>query len=155
MQETHEGHSDALSFGFAGMQGWRVSMVRGQWAGRVPGHASAAHDGRNTHFSLSVAQEDAHILSLNFDSKPRTALFSVFDGHGGKAVALYAAKHLVRGMEGLDEWMDLSCTSVRVVGDAMGGHLRGGGWPCGAAARRACNRARLERPVCIGLAPST
>ena len=96
VQETHEGHSDALSFGFAGMQGWRVSMVRGQWAGRVPWHANAAHDGRITDFSLPVAQEDAHILSLDFDSKPRTALFSVFDGHGGKAVALYAAKHLVR-----------------------------------------------------------
>ncbi len=38
-------------------------------------------------------QEDAHISNLNIDGK-NTALFSVFDGHGGKAVAKFAAKHM-------------------------------------------------------------
>jgi serine/threonine protein phosphatase PrpC len=38
-------------------------------------------------------QEDAHISNLNIDGK-HTALFSVFDGHGGKAVAKFAAKHM-------------------------------------------------------------
>jgi serine/threonine protein phosphatase PrpC len=38
-------------------------------------------------------QEDAHISTLNIDGK-NTALFSVFDGHGGKAVAKFTAKHM-------------------------------------------------------------
>lgn len=48
-----------------------------------------------TDCSFPMTQEDAHILALDFDA--HTSLFSVFDGHGGKAVALFAAKHLVRG----------------------------------------------------------
>jgi len=45
--------------------------------------------------SLNNTQEDAHIALLDVDNH-QNALFSVFDGHGGKAVAKYAAKHMVR-----------------------------------------------------------
>lgn len=48
-------------------------------------------------------QEDAHAVVLDVDavskdnstaSGPPTALFGIFDGHGGKEVALFTAKHL-------------------------------------------------------------
>lgn len=53
-------------------------------------------------FSLSygITQEDAHVVTLNVDAKEglteseRTALFGVFDGHGGKEVARFVAAHL-------------------------------------------------------------
>jgi serine/threonine protein phosphatase PrpC len=38
--------------------------------------------------------EDAHIASLNFDG-PDKAIFGVFDGHGGKEVALYVKKQFI------------------------------------------------------------
>ena len=34
LQESDEGHNDALAFGVAAMQGWRVSMVRTGGGGR-------------------------------------------------------------------------------------------------------------------------
>lgn len=40
-----------------------------------------------------VSMEDAHISKLDLDNQ-HTALFAVFDGHGGKAVAKYAAIHM-------------------------------------------------------------
>jgi serine/threonine protein phosphatase PrpC len=44
---------------------------------------------------LSLAQEDAHSIFLDLDQKTKTGFFGVFDGHGGKEVAKYAALHLV------------------------------------------------------------
>lgn len=41
----------------------------------------------------TTSQEDAHISALDIDGN-YTAVFSVFDGHGGKAVAKFAAKHM-------------------------------------------------------------
>lgn len=63
-KETGEGYTEELAFGLAAMQGWRVSM------------------------------EDAHISELELDLNSKTALFSIFDGHGGKAVAKFSARHL-------------------------------------------------------------
>ncbi|KAL6779396.1 hypothetical protein ACKKBG_A12170 [Auxenochlorella protothecoides x Auxenochlorella symbiontica] len=63
-KESGEGQTDSIAYGFAGMQGWRVAM------------------------------EDAHIVDVEFDTSTKTALFSVFDGHGGRAVAHFAAKYL-------------------------------------------------------------
>ena len=45
---------------------------------------------------MPPGQEDAHISELELDLKSKTALFSIFDGHGGKAVAKFSARHLVR-----------------------------------------------------------
>lgn len=38
--------------------------------------------------------EDAHAVHLDIDGK-HTALFGVFDGHAGKEVAAYCARHIV------------------------------------------------------------
>jgi serine/threonine protein phosphatase PrpC len=38
--------------------------------------------------------EDAHAVHLSMDSK-HTALFGVFDGHAGKEVAAFCARHIV------------------------------------------------------------
>ena len=43
-----------------------------------------------------AAQEDAHAALLDLDASTGTGFFGVFDGHGGKEVARYAALHLVR-----------------------------------------------------------
>lgn len=51
-----------MSYGFAAMQGWRVSM------------------------------EDAHNCIPELDDE--TAMFAVYDGHGGEEVALYCSKYL-------------------------------------------------------------
>ncbi|XP_052469703.1 protein phosphatase 1G [Carassius gibelio] len=59
---TGDGGSESMSFGFAAMQGWRVSM------------------------------EDAHNCIPELDEE--TAMFAVYDGHGGEEVALYCSKYL-------------------------------------------------------------
>jgi len=59
-----------LTFGHSSMQGWRDTM------------------------------EDAHVVSLSKNNSPRgqpwgrSALFGVFDGHGGAQVAKFCARHL-------------------------------------------------------------
>ncbi|EFN51820.1 hypothetical protein CHLNCDRAFT_9625, partial [Chlorella variabilis] len=63
-KESEEGYADALAYGLSAMQGWRVSM------------------------------EDAHIAELDLDPATKTSLFSVFDGHGGRAVSQFCAMHL-------------------------------------------------------------
>ncbi|XP_020917035.1 probable protein phosphatase 2C 21 isoform X2 [Exaiptasia diaphana] len=47
-----------------------------------------------------VSMEDAHTCLMDFDS--RTALFGVFDGHGGSEVAIYAQKHLAEVLKTTD-----------------------------------------------------
>lgn len=56
--------ADRARFGGCGMQGWRRGM------------------------------EDSHLAVPNLDGKGRMSLFGVFDGHGGRGVARFAAKHL-------------------------------------------------------------
>ena len=43
---------------------------------------------------LAYPQEDAHSAVLDLDASSGTGFFGVFDGHGGKEVAKYAALHL-------------------------------------------------------------
>uniref|UniRef100_A0A8C1SZ54 Protein phosphatase 1G n=1 Tax=Cyprinus carpio TaxID=7962 RepID=A0A8C1SZ54_CYPCA len=59
---TGNGGNESMHFGFAAMQGWRVSM------------------------------EDAHNCIPELDDE--TAMFAVYDGHGGEEVALYCSKYL-------------------------------------------------------------
>ncbi|KAK2896407.1 hypothetical protein QQF64_006133 [Cirrhinus molitorella] len=59
---TGIGGNKSMHFGFAAMQGWRVSM------------------------------EDAHNCIPELDDE--TAMFAVYDGHGGEEVALYCSKYL-------------------------------------------------------------
>ncbi|XP_017319464.1 protein phosphatase 1G isoform X1 [Ictalurus punctatus] len=61
-KSTADGGNQKLSYGFAAMQGWRVSM------------------------------EDAHNCIPELDEE--TAMFAVYDGHGGEEVALYCSKYL-------------------------------------------------------------
>ncbi|KAL4514291.1 hypothetical protein Ndes2526A_g04006 [Nannochloris sp. 'desiccata'] len=70
-KEGEEGGNDMFEFGVCAMQGWRTDM------------------------------EDAHMVVLDMEghdkdhqSRPRTSLFGVFDGHGGKEVAKFAAAHI-------------------------------------------------------------
>jgi hypothetical protein len=101
VQESQQGQSEALAFGLSAMQGWRVSMVRPLLCSAAP-HPPLhpplllpAPPRRVTAARGTPSQEDAHISELALDGTP-TALFSVFDGHGGKAVAKFCAKHMVR-----------------------------------------------------------
>ncbi|KAG9275083.1 protein phosphatase 1G [Astyanax mexicanus] len=57
-----DGGNHKLQYGFAAMQGWRISM------------------------------EDAHNCIPELDDE--TAMFAVYDGHGGEEVALYCSKYL-------------------------------------------------------------
>ncbi|XP_028845383.1 protein phosphatase 1G [Denticeps clupeoides] len=62
VKSTADGGNGSLGYGFAAMQGWRISM------------------------------EDAHNCIPNLDCE--TAMFAVYDGHGGEEVALYCSKYL-------------------------------------------------------------
>ncbi|XP_052006430.1 protein phosphatase 1G-like [Xyrauchen texanus] len=61
-KSTANGGNKNMLYGFAAMQGWRVSM------------------------------EDAHNCIPELDDE--TAMFAVYDGHGGEEVALYCSKYL-------------------------------------------------------------
>ncbi|KAL4433776.1 hypothetical protein ABPG75_000217 [Micractinium tetrahymenae] len=73
-KDSEEGHADHLAYGLAAMQGWRVSM------------------------------EDAHIAALDLDPATKTSLFSVFDGHGGRAVSQFCAAHLAQEFVGSEAY---------------------------------------------------
>lgn len=68
--ETGSGNGGRLAWGVASMQGWRDN------------------------------QEDAHLALPDFDPKRRTALFGVFDGHGGATVAKIVAERLPDVLKG-------------------------------------------------------
>lgn len=57
--EYETGNNDYLNFAVGNMQGWRLNM------------------------------EDAHIANPKFLTDPDKAVFGVFDGHGGREVAVY------------------------------------------------------------------
>ena len=65
----------------------------------APITTKASEEGSNGRLSYGATQmqgwrntmEDAHVANLAIDDS--TSLFGVFDGHGGKEVAIYAARH--------------------------------------------------------------
>ncbi|KAF4677679.1 hypothetical protein FOL47_000141 [Perkinsus chesapeaki] len=73
-KETDDGSDPRIVFGSSAMQGWRSTM------------------------------EDAHVHQLHFNGKDDEGLFAVFDGHGGKEVALFCARHFPECMASLEEY---------------------------------------------------
>lgn len=80
-KETDTGHMDfggykQLPFAVSSMQGWRKTM------------------------------EDAHIaipnLETQYDVPEGTSMYAVFDGHGGKEVSIFCARHFVKTLTDLD-----------------------------------------------------
>jgi len=69
-KEHHSGADTLSAFGLCAMQGWRMSM------------------------------EDSHIVELNTlsedDTRDHIALYSIFDGHGGSAVAQFAGNKMTQ-----------------------------------------------------------
>eukprot|EP01026_Neomeris_dumetosa_P045773 TRINITY_DN3880_c1_g1_i5.p1 TRINITY_DN3880_c1_g1~~TRINITY_DN3880_c1_g1_i5.p1 ORF type:complete len:426 (+),score=91.71 TRINITY_DN3880_c1_g1_i5:333-1610(+) len=63
-KEVEEDSNEHFEYGMSAMQGWRVNM------------------------------EDAHLGNLNPTDKPGDGFFGVFDGHGGKEVAIFCAKYM-------------------------------------------------------------
>jgi len=64
--EQEEGENSYLKFVTASMQGWRLNM------------------------------EDSHLAEVSFMDSNQKSLFGVFDGHGGREVAVYCKKHYSR-----------------------------------------------------------
>eukprot|EP00288_Rhodomonas_lens_P008461 CAMPEP_0177718942 /NCGR_PEP_ID=MMETSP0484_2-20121128/15845_1 /TAXON_ID=354590 /ORGANISM="Rhodomonas lens, Strain RHODO" /LENGTH=193 /DNA_ID=CAMNT_0019231139 /DNA_START=129 /DNA_END=706 /DNA_ORIENTATION=- len=62
-KESEDGTGGGIRYGLSSMQGWRTNM------------------------------EDAHIAQPELIKGSNVALFAVFDGHGGKEVAAFCAKH--------------------------------------------------------------
>lgn len=63
--EQEKGSNQYLSYATGSMQGWRLNM------------------------------EDSHLVDLKFMDNENKALFGVFDGHGGREVAIYCGNHYV------------------------------------------------------------
>lgn len=51
-----------------------------------------------------VNQEDAEINIIPFDNDEQSALFAVFDGHGGDMISKFCAKYLPRELVKLDSY---------------------------------------------------
>ncbi len=64
-KEVFEGDGPTVVYGGSSMQGWRRTM------------------------------EDAHLAEAQLPTDPTTAIFGVFDGHGGSEVAKFCQRYLV------------------------------------------------------------
>ena len=73
--EFEDGSNEFLKYAAGNMQGWRLNMVSKLW------------------LSISLLQEDAHVANSKFLGDENKALFGVFDGHGGREVAVFCNKH--------------------------------------------------------------
>jgi len=75
-KESEDGEGGHIRYGVSAMQGWRRSM------------------------------EDAHVAVPALKGDERAAIFGVFDGHGGREVAHFVARHLVEEVVRRGEWGD-------------------------------------------------
>eukprot|EP00624_Nannochloropsis_granulata_P006046 evm.model.NODE_43901_length_30228_cov_32.794727.4 len=75
-KESEDGEGGQMRYGVSAMQGWRRSM------------------------------EDAHVAVPALKGDERAAIFGVFDGHGGREVAHFVARHLVEEVVRRGEWGD-------------------------------------------------
>ena len=74
-KEIDKGSNEMASWGACEMQGWRVNM------------------------------EDAHLaISIDLHDGKKGMIFGVFDGHGGKEVAVFAAEKYKQILTGLAEF---------------------------------------------------
>ena len=92
-KESGKGENESLKYGMAAMQGWRVCMVRVLLCLFFVFLFCVLYR-ILTHVIHGRMQEDSHIVSLDMGDSKKTSIFAVFDGHGGKLVAMYVAKHL-------------------------------------------------------------
>lgn len=75
-KDWEDGEYGRLRYGIAAMQGWRRNM------------------------------EDAHLAEAEVEGDERTAMFGVFDGHGGREVAHFVARHFIEEVVEQREWKD-------------------------------------------------
>lgn len=75
--EQEEGQNKILKFATGSMQGWRLNMV-------------SILDLLLIRFC--VLQEDSHIANTKYMNDDQKSLFAVFDGHGGREVAIWCSK---------------------------------------------------------------
>ncbi len=76
----------------------------------TPNTAKDTESGSDNKFTYSAVsmqgwrnnQEDSHIADLKLPNGE--AIFGVFDGHGGKEVALYVQKHFIETLKNLPEY---------------------------------------------------
>ena len=74
-KNPENGKNEQASWGVCSMQGWRCGM------------------------------EDAHIATaIDLPKGKKGMLFGVFDGHGGKEVAVFAETHFKRTLESIPEF---------------------------------------------------
>ena len=81
--EQEKGGNQYMSYATGSMQGWRLNMVSTQFT---------------IVFLLTSTcnlQEDSHLVDLKFMGNENKALFGVFDGHGGREVAIYCGNHYI------------------------------------------------------------
>jgi protein phosphatase 1G len=83
-KETFAGDGESVRFGGSSMQGWRRTM------------------------------EDAHLAQSALPDDPETAIFGVFDGHGGAEVAKFCQKYMAAEFTRLRESEGVEAALVRV-----------------------------------------
>jgi len=75
-KHSEDGEKNELSFGACAMQGWRKNM------------------------------EDEHVCLLQLRDREDVKFFGVYDGHGGKEVARFCARHMPGEMLILEEFTE-------------------------------------------------
>ena len=100
--EQETGENKLYEFATGSMQGWRLNMV-------------------STFSTLTHLQEDSHIANLKFQEDDNKQVFGVFDGHGGREVAVYCDKNYMKILadgknqeEDTKEWLRTSFMNVDV-----------------------------------------